>query len=421
MKKLFFINDTPANKISYYLLMCFLIALPFESFYSEIILIGFVIHTVIHIRKDRLRSLLNKQLLLITSFYLLSVLALIYSNYKGEGVALLTRQLAILLFPILFTLNETDFSKYKLQLLQIFGFACIGVVLFFCLDALRIICYFHLPVTSLFSKEFINQNFSQPLDLHATYFSMYVALSLSTFLFLLIEERSALKILIYSICLVILLFGLIQLSSRSVIIAIFMIVFFAFPLVVLRSKRRIKYLLIVVLLATIFYCIISNIPSFKYRFTNELRDDLTQPSTTNKLTEPRLVRWQAVTELIKRSPIIGYGTGAEIPILKEKYFEKKLYFSYISEFNAHNQYLSFLLNLGILGCGLFLFILCYAFSVGSRNKDILLLSFLIIIVVTAVSEDILNVNKGIFFYGFFIPFFLLFQKEREIVSIQATG
>jgi O-antigen ligase len=121
-------------------------------------------------------------------------------------------------------------------------------------------------------------------------------------------------------------------------------------------------------------------------------------------------------ELIKQSPVIGYGTGAEIEVLKEKYFEKKLYLSYLSEFNAHSQYLSFLLNLGMIGCGLFIFILCYGFYWAIKEKDILLISFLVIISVTAISEDILNLNKGIFFYGFFISFLLLFQ-DKEIKNI----
>ena len=38
MRKLFLIEDTIANKISYYHLAGFLIALPFDFFYSEIIL-----------------------------------------------------------------------------------------------------------------------------------------------------------------------------------------------------------------------------------------------------------------------------------------------------------------------------------------------------------------------------------------------
>ena len=53
MKQLFLIDDTTVNKISYYHLAAFLIALPFDFFYSEIILISFGLHTLIHTRKEK--------------------------------------------------------------------------------------------------------------------------------------------------------------------------------------------------------------------------------------------------------------------------------------------------------------------------------------------------------------------------------
>jgi O-antigen ligase len=416
MKKLFYIDDTLANKISYYHLLCFLMALPFDTFYGDVVLISFSIHTVIHFQKERLRSLINKQVLLLISLYLLTVLGLLYSPYKADGISLLTRQLAIILFPVLFALNGIGLKKHKTSLIKIFGFTCILVLLYFYADALHIIYYFGLPLSSLFTKTFINHNFSHVLDLHATYISMYVAFSLSAFIYFFINEKVLLQKIIYAICIFILTTGLIQLSSRAVIVAMLLIIFIAFPFILFQGKKRMQFILISLTLFLLAFLIIRSVDSFKNRFTYELKDDLTKPSADNKLTEPRLIRWQAEIELIKQSPVFGYGTGAETEVLKEKYFEKKLYLSYLSEFNAHSQYLSFLLNLGLIGCGLFIFILCYGLYRGIKDKDILLISFLIIIVVTAVSEDILNLNKGIFFYGFFISFLLLFQ-DKEIKNI----
>ena len=417
MKNLFCIHDTMANKISYYHLMCFLIALPFDTFYGDVVLISFSIHTVLHIRKDWLLSLINKEFLLLISLYVLTAVGFLYSHYKEDALSLLTKQLAIILFPILFVLNEIDVKKYKFQLVKIFGLTCTLVIAFFYVDAIRVIHYFHLPLSSLFSREFINHNFSHVLDLHATYISMYAAFSMSAFIYFLIVEKTMIKKIAYSICIFILLAGLVQLSSRAVILATLIIIFIVFPFILLQGKKRVQFILVSLALFVVSFWIVSNLSSFRDRFTGDLKDDLTQPSATNRLTEPRLVRWQAEVELIKRSPIIGYGTGAEIEILKEKYFEKKLYLSYLSEFNAHSQYLSFLLNLGMIGCGLFIFILCYGLYRAIKEKDILLVSFLVIIAVTAISEDILNLNKGIFFYGFFISFLLLFQDTKEIKNV----
>ena len=55
MKQLFVINDTLSNKLGYYHLIFFLVALPFDRFYSQLVLISFLIHTLIHLGKNSFR------------------------------------------------------------------------------------------------------------------------------------------------------------------------------------------------------------------------------------------------------------------------------------------------------------------------------------------------------------------------------
>ena len=46
------IKDNLINKISYYHLLAFLLMLPFDQFYSELILISLIVHTLINISKE---------------------------------------------------------------------------------------------------------------------------------------------------------------------------------------------------------------------------------------------------------------------------------------------------------------------------------------------------------------------------------
>jgi O-antigen ligase len=327
MKELFIIDDSLKNKISYYHLACFVIAIPFDSYYGGAILASFTIHTLIHLQKERLRLLLNKGFFILISLYLSSLFGLIYSQYKDDGIFLLTTQFSFLLLPILFTLNTLDFEKYKMRLVKIFGLTCAGIVIYLFADSLKIIGYYHLPLSDLFAKEFINQNFSQVLKLHSTYFSMDVGLSLSAFIYFLIIEPGKPKKIVYSVLIFIFIAGLIQLSSRAVVIAEAIIILLAFPLLVVKGKNRVLFLSISVLFLTLISFLVVELYSFKERYIGELKDDLSQPSVYNKFTEPRVVRWQAEMELIKQSPVVGYGTGSEKEILKEKFFQKKLYLS----------------------------------------------------------------------------------------------
>lgn len=411
MKKLFLINDSFENKISYYLLACFLMALPFDHFYSEWLLIIFCIHTLIHLRKNNVHALRDKKIWIVASVFFLNAAAIVFSSYQKEGYLDAAHQLGILLFPVFIALSNTDFVKYKFSLMEIFGLSCTVTILYLYFDAFRVIHYFHLSWSSLFTAKFINHNFSAPVGIHATYLSIYAALSISTFLFLFFRNPGLknFKYIFYSL---ILLAGFIQLSSRSVFVAMGIILVAGVPALLLQGKKKLQFFLISVAGAVVIFLFITQVASFKKRYINDLETDLSENSASDYQSESRLARWGLEWELIQKFPFTGYGTGSEKDVLKEKYFENKFYLSYLLELNAHNQYLSFLINTGIIGLLLYLYVLYFGFKQAVRGRDFLLLSFMIIITVVSISENILDVNKGILFYAFFYSFFLLSVSKK---------
>ncbi|HUZ61635.1 MAG TPA: O-antigen ligase family protein [Hanamia sp.] len=413
MKKLFFINDTLENKISYYLLACFLIALPYQHFFSEILLSCFAIHTLIHLRKARLPMLKNKTVWIISSIFFLNLITISYSNYTSEGFKDVDHQLGILLFPVCLSITNLNLNKYKLSLLKIFAFTCTFTIIYLFVDAFRIIHYFHLPYSSFLSRTFINQSFSAPIGLHATYLSMYVALSISLFLYLFFCDRK-INNWRYIFFAGILSAGLIQLSSRAVFISMCIIIIIAVPTLLLYGKKKLRFFLISFLAFLLIAFTITSVGSLKKRYISDLETDLSENGITPDHSETRMKRWNLEWEIILKSPVIGYGSGSEKYVLKNNYFEKKFYISYLLRLNAHNQYLSFLLNTGIIGLLLYLYILYYGFSSAIKRKDFLQLSFMILIAVVSVSENILDVNKGIFFYSFFFSLFALSIPKENI-------
>lgn len=413
MKNILLINDTVENKISYCHLALFLVVLPYDYFYSELVLISFVLHTLLHVKLQDFKNISNKVVLIPISLYLLNLVAILYSPDKQEGVNLAVRQLGIVLFPLLFALSHLDFVKYRMQLLSIFGFSCTVTVLYLYFDALKTIIIFQLPVSSIFTVNFMNHNFSLPAGIHATYLSVYIAFSIIAFLWLLLTGQLAKQKWVYIIASLILFAGLIQLSSRAAFIAFLVAVNGAFPLLVFKGRKRVQFFLAASVISAAVLLLIYSVDSFKTRYVSELKTDLTDKVKIIENTEPRLARWEAILELIKQSPFIGYGNGAETTLLKEKYFSKGLYISYLNEFNTHNQYLAVMLKTGIIGLLLFLLILYFGYASAIRGRTPLLLSFMIIVTVVSISENLLDLNKGIFFYGFFFSF-LLMQQKAEI-------
>ena len=407
MKKLFIIKEDLADKITYYHLALFLISLPFDSLYTRVILLSLAIHTVIHIKKQQLKKLNNRNIFFLTALYFVTLLCTIYTIDINEALFDLTQELAILLFPLIFVLTTLDISKYKNQLLIFFSASCFITVVFLYINALQIMHFYHLPFSFLFSDSFLNHHFTEPIELHATYFSMYVALALFFLLKKTIEQTVFLKKIMLMVCVLILLAAVIQLASRSVFIALILTVCVAFPLFSFHKRSRIGFAITCAILLTGIVTVAFKNDFFKRRYLDELKSDLGVTSSN----EGRTVRWEAIGELILKKPFIGYGTGSEKQVLREKYLDKKLFTSYSLEMNTHSQYFGYLLRAGIFGLMIYLLTLGFGSYTAIKNRDILFLGFMIIIGMTSVSENILEINKGIFFYSFFFSFFVFANNK----------
>jgi O-antigen ligase len=261
-------------------------------------------------------------------------------------------------------------------------------------------------MADFFSRPFMNHQFSAPIGLHATYCAMYIAISLVTFIWLMLDTRTASGRWFYALGALILLAAILQLAARSVCISLLLILNGLLPFWLTKGRvRRIFFGVAFSLTALAFVAVIRN-ENLHTRYLVQLHQDLKENVGDKDGPEPRMVRWLCAWELIRASPWIGYGTGTEVGLMKEKYAAHQLYDSYAHDLNAHNQYLSILLKTGILGEILFLGILAIGIRQAWRRKDPLLGSFLVIIVCVSFSENILDVNKGIFFFSFFFSFFL---------------
>src|SRR5664279_881353 len=103
MKKLLFIKDSTENKISYYHLLFFMLALPFDRFYSTIVLISFMVHTAIFFRTEQWSGA-GIKVLALQSVFIVTLFSIVYTGFSPRAMDVAGKQLAILLFPLLFLL-----------------------------------------------------------------------------------------------------------------------------------------------------------------------------------------------------------------------------------------------------------------------------------------------------------------------------
>jgi O-antigen ligase len=412
MDGLFKIKDSLTNKISYYHLMLLLVSLPFDMFYSHLILISFAIHTLIHLKRAAIKRVFEVKTLVLQSVFFITALSTIYTLNKVGAYNEWGKQIAIFLFPLFICLNPLDLKKYRPRLLLAFSLVCTATIVYLYADAIITIRHYKLPISALFASAFTNHNFSQPINIHATFFSMQVALSLVYLLSILIKQKSLLNKLFYLMCCGILTAGLIQLSSKSVFIAIIAIINIALPCFLLQGASRRRFVWISASVSVLVVAGILSSGTFRGRYINELLTDLSLNKTRTTL-DSRVARWKVSAGLIAKEPLIGYGAGSEVGLLQDGFFNHKLYSSYLNRLNTHSQYLSFMIKSGTIGLLIYLVTLTYGFKYSFRQKDLLFLTFITLIATVSLAENLLDVDKGIFFYAFFFSFFIFSQKQPE--------
>lgn len=406
-KYLFIIDDTLENKISYYHLLLFLVMLPFDRFYAELIFISFTIHTLIHAKPFAAAAFSWKRILLVQSIFLITLISTLYATGSADGFNKAGRQIALLLFPVLFALTKLNMQKYKQRLFLAFSANCIILVLYLYYDALHIIYFDKLPLKELLSGAFTNHNFSKPVELHATYFAMYICFSLTYFILCLLQTKVIANRFLYTFSILVLTAALIQTGSKAVMMAAIGCIVFVLPISIEQRKKQLIFYVVSLSACVAIAAVVLLTPFFRQRYIDGLRKDLSLHANEPSIPEPRVARWKSALTLINESPLLGYGTGMETPVLKQQYFADKLFISYYDELNTHNEYLSVALNSGYIGLLLFLALLLICYHIALTQRDIMFVCFHAIITITSFSENILDLNKGIFFVAFFLSLFLV--------------
>lgn len=387
-----------AEKAAFFFVILFGVLLPFDMLYATVAIYPLIFFTLIAFKKDKLNRLPSKWWVF-TIIFLLNVIGYFYSTNTWKAGYLLERQLVILIFPLVLPFA---FEINKKNVNIVFGFftaSCFATLSFLFFKTYTSLAANHLSWSSLAESKYYNHQFTNPIGIHATYFALYISLSMVFLLSLISNSKLILKLL-YLVLIVFFSVGLFFLASRNTTITIIFIVLLLYPLFSIRHKLR--FLTIAVLGVLVFLFFGNKLNYVHERFSIDIIEDLKPNATyTHDNPEPRIMRWQCALELIAEKPIFGYGSGDEIPRLMELYKKKGMAVSYNEEFNTHNQFLSILIKNGAIGLLIFLSMFGYFFYNGFKSKDFLYLSFLTLVVIGFMTENLIDASKGIFYFAFF--------------------
>jgi len=127
--------------------------------------------------------------------------------------------------------------------------------------------------------------------------------------------------------------------------------------------------------------------------------------------EARLIMWNTSIQLIKRSPILGAGTGDVKDVLIAKNIEMGNTGVADKKLNAHNQYLNTWVQLGVFGLISLLMFFTTLFYLAKKEKNMYLFYFGLILFLSLLTESFLETQAGIIPVGL-LSFALLSTRPQ---------
>ena len=126
----------------------------------------------------------------------------------------------------------------------------------------------------------------------------------------------------------------------------------------------------------------------------------------------RLLFWKAGWGIAEDHLLTGIGTGDLKVAFASEYENMRIQLAREFRLRSHNQYLSILIAFGIPGLLYFLFALLYPVLFDRKQINFLFVVFLILALLSMITEDTLETQPGATFVGFWFCYFL-FAKPKE--------
>ena len=371
-------------------------------------------------RNDLLAAFKQKWIWVFSIPFLLTLIGFLYSEDTHLGGFMIEKRLSIFLFPILFF----ALSKWLNRSVVMDGIVLGGITsLLGCFTQSLYLYQTGVGGTELFYSDLL----AYPLYGQAVYLSFMINTWIVLIVYQMINKEGVIgkSKLVSIILIVVLLIFHFLLASRMSMLVLLLVAGLFFVFWGVRKIGMAKSIgilsistLIVIAMAFIFPKTLNrfrNVDKFEYNYENKsplnhFNAEYNELNWTGITV--RLAIWNAIVEDLKfPEAFIGKGSGDVESTLLSSYTKRNFHLALEHNFNTHNQYLDFLLSTGVFGMlfllGSMLLLLVY----GLKTGNYVFAFFVVIVLFTMMTENILNRNMGIVFYAF-VSSFLFWQRAN---------
>ena len=381
------IENMTMKRVNFYLLHILVFLISFQERIIPITLVLFLFTNLFTISWEDRKYYFKKRkryILAFTSFYLVTILGMLYTVNVTEGLFDLEVKLSLLLVPLI-VLTSNVIHKYSvygliktfiigvtLSLLIQFGLAGINFQATGNLDVFyySLFSYFH----------------------HPAYFSMYTNFAIACLLVFIFHYRERIQWR-HFILLGFLIIGVYQLSSRNGLLTLIVLLIYAFGYIIFPRLKWKKMLM--ALFSTLIVSAAILYPIAKY--TNTIRE--VDVSSSKSSSGVRLAMWKSSAPLIMDNFFVGVGTGDVNRVLQVEFAKNNVIRAVRDNLNAHNQFLQTQVALGIFGTLALLIGLLYPLWVSFKKGKLFYPLFVVILLMNFLTESVLNTQAGVIYFA----------------------
>lgn len=407
------ISKDNTTKIYYFLIIIFAFTLPLsKAITSFCILCLFIIWILEKSFKKKFRQILSSKILIsIIIFYIVIFLSSLYSQNLQLSFDIL--KLYTYWFIVLIVI-ATSIKKENINMIItsfLLGMFISEIVVYG--------TYFNLWMIGNATKEYLS-----PFMYHIEY-SVFLSFTSILLLNKLFDDKytniQKFSIFIFFLSTTINLF--ISIGRTGQVSLIFAIII----LFIYKYKIKVKTIIYILLSLFIIYFLAYKLSTtFQVRIENAKNDMINlKKGNYNSSIGIRVAYWIVTWDILKENPLFGVGIGDYKEAIKKTLSKSKFnYLQNIKQFmvsnHLHNQFLMILVQLGILGLllTLYIFYCCFKlfFKIQNEEHKTILLLFLVIFILSCFTEPLWNKRFSLFLWILIIGIFSTYDINKKIDS-----
>ena len=347
-------------------------------------------------------------------FFILQIISICYANNKEVAYTNVTRNILFLILPITFINLKNRVDENKLRILY-FGLllAVLANLTTSYFNAFRAYMLENMHMKAIVREKFIEFGI---YDIHVPYLAMLVVFLIICTYKITFSKREKINIVIKLSLIIFLTISLLQLSGimSIFILGVFFVTQFLLSRISTKTKIFVSFLIGVSVIFSFF--VLKNIEQSDHIRGSE--NIIYRAQKFIKFNDPvRVENWNSVVKVISSNLFLGVGADGGLELLQKERNVKSE--PYINRHNAHNDILEILLRYGLVGLCIFLIIVLKLVKKAFSTKDYFLGWFIIVFLISGLTESYLQRQIGLVFFVF-LSLFLYNLKTINQTELKSS-